>query len=83
MAIPEGDAEGNKAKVNHREELPGYQLTPLLQSQSPSLKRSCKEGREGTQRDKADTGKDGNNPAENGDAKTDHAQKTEGAAGGK
>ncbi|EGW00409.1 Non-histone chromosomal protein HMG-17 [Cricetulus griseus] len=80
----EGDTKGDKAKVkdDHREDLQGCLLNLLLQNQSPSLKRPCKEGRESTQEEE-DAGKDANNPLENGVAKTDQAQKAEGSGDAK
>ncbi|ELK30411.1 Dresden prostate carcinoma protein 2 [Myotis davidii] len=60
----EGAAKGDKAKVIHREELPGYQLNLLLQSQSPSLKRPLqrRERRYPKGKGKAGAGKVGKNP---------------------
>lgn len=72
----EGDANGNKTKVrtNHREDLQG--CLPNLLLQSPSLKRHLQKvkGKKG----KAHAGKEGNNSAENAEAKTEQAQKAEG-----
>ncbi|KAJ1063805.1 hypothetical protein K5549_009117 [Capra hircus] len=67
----EGDAGGNKAEVKDKPQRRSARLSLnlLLQSQSPSLKRHLQ--------------RDGNNPAKNGAAKTDKAQKAEGAGDAK